>query len=289
MGRLPEPGLIYFRKDVDYYEDDRIEDLLNEYGPLGNTIYDVLLCLIYKDGYYLEFKDLDRLSLRVIRKIGNRWVRKKSFVLQVIHYCAEIGLFDKDLLNRNIITSAGIQKRYLEVKARSKVDKSKYWLIDKDGQPLLNAPINSIPVAEKGINATENGISASDIQQKKSKVNIYIYYENPELNRRFSDYLKMRENASGCKLTEGQVNGLMERLESLAPTITEKMEIINAALLGGWKNFYPVKKEKKSIVNKNHSFNNFEQRSYDFDEMELENIWRVNGGRDEKSNCNCKL
>ena len=47
MGRKPKTGLDYFPKDVDYYDDFNIMDLMNEYGPLGQTIYDVVLCMIY--------------------------------------------------------------------------------------------------------------------------------------------------------------------------------------------------------------------------------------------------
>ena len=39
MGRKPKTGLDYFPKDVDYYDDFNIMDLMNEYGPLGQTIY----------------------------------------------------------------------------------------------------------------------------------------------------------------------------------------------------------------------------------------------------------
>lgn len=35
MGRPIKAGLSYFPKDVDYYEDFKIMDLMNEYGPLG--------------------------------------------------------------------------------------------------------------------------------------------------------------------------------------------------------------------------------------------------------------
>lgn len=171
MGRKPKTGLDYFPKDVDYYDDFNIMDLMNEYGPLGQTIYDVVLCMIYHEGYYLEVPKMEQLAVKIIKTIGNRWVKKKDFVLQVIHYCAEIGLFDQDLLNQNVITSVGVQRRYKEVTVRNKVDRSKYWLIDENGQPLLNAPQNSISVTETSISATEKDISATEKRQKESKVN----------------------------------------------------------------------------------------------------------------------
>ena len=54
MPRPPKRGLDYFGKDVDFYEDFKIIDLLSEHGPVGVVIYDFLLTQIYKNGYYLE-------------------------------------------------------------------------------------------------------------------------------------------------------------------------------------------------------------------------------------------
>ena len=84
MARQPKKALDYFPKDVNYYDDDRITDLIDEYGPLGQTIYDVALCMVYKNGYYLELP-LDKLARAIVRYIGNRWIKSKDVVLQVIH------------------------------------------------------------------------------------------------------------------------------------------------------------------------------------------------------------
>lgn len=249
MGRKPKTGLDYFPKDVDYYDDFNIMDLMNEYGPLGQTIYDVVLCMIYHEGYYLEVPKMEQLAVKIIKTIGNRWVKKKDFVLQVIHYCAEIGLFDQDLLNQNVITSVGVQRRYKEVTVRNKVDRSKYWLIDENGQPLLNAPQNSISATEK--------------RQKESKVNKNIYYSNPDLNREFCLYLDMR-NHTGPTLSAEQINALKEELDSLAENDSDKLGIVRKAFGGGYKSFFPTskKKRKKSTPKpkKEETIHNFTQR-----------------------------
>lgn len=174
MARPPRKDLDYFPKDVKYYDEDynsgRIMDLLEEYGPLGQTIYDVALCMVYKNGYYLELP-LDKLARAIVRRIGNRWIKSKDVVLQVIHYCAEIGLFDKGLLQQNIITSVEIQKRYSEVTARNKVNKDKYWLLKKENAStaLISAPEISISAAETSISATETSIADATMQQRKEK------------------------------------------------------------------------------------------------------------------------
>lgn len=169
MGRRPKKGLHYFSKDVDYYDDFKIMDLMNEYGPVGQTIYDVILCIVYREGYYIEIPP-DKLAMMVVRIIGNRWIKNKDFVLQVIYYCADIDLFSKSLLLRNIITSAGIQRRYADVTVRNKVNKEEYWLLEND-QASFSASKNKIKSSESAVSATEMQINDTDIPQKKSKVN----------------------------------------------------------------------------------------------------------------------
>nr|DAY56400.1 MAG TPA: protein of unknown function (DUF4373) [Caudoviricetes sp.] len=240
---------------------------MNEYGPLGQTIYDVVLCMIYHEGYYLEVPKMEQLAVKIIKTIGNRWVKKKDFVLQVIHYCAEIGLFDQDLLNQNVITSVGVQRRYKEVTVRNKVDRSKYWLIDENGQPLLNAPQNSISATEKDISATEK-------RQKESKVNKNIYYSNPDLNREFCLYLDMR-NHTGQTLSAEQINALKEELDSLAENDSDKLGIVRKAFGGGYKSFFPTSKKRKKSTpkpKKEETIHNFTQR--EVKDCDYENLER---------------
>ena len=200
MPRQPKKGLAYFPKDVDYYDDDKIIDLLMEYGPLGQTIYDVILCYVYKNGYYLELP-LDKLATLIVRIVGNRWIKEKNLVLQVIHYCAEIGLFDKDLLSQNVITSAGIQNRYSEVTVRNKVNKEKYWLLEheKKSTAVISATFSPISVTETAISATETDITATEMQQskvnkikeKESKVNVCpggTYGQHRHVNLTIQEY-----------------------------------------------------------------------------------------------------
>lgn len=169
MGRAPKKGLSYYSKTVDYYSDDKIMDLLDQYGPLGQTIYDVILTLVYANGYYLDIPT-DKLARIIRRTIGNRWIRDINLVIQVIDYCSDIGLFNKSLLQQNIITSEGIQRRYAEVTARNKVDKSKYWLLVVR-EVSEDDTENGISATEKNISATEKPINATDIPQNKTKQN----------------------------------------------------------------------------------------------------------------------
>ena len=131
MARAVGNGLRYFPKDVDYYMDDRIMDLLDAYGPLGQTVYDVMLTMVYREGYYLEMAP-DRLARQIIRWIGSQWVESREKVVEVLGFIAEVGLIDEPLYRQGVITSAAIQRRYDEVAARRKTDRSKYWLLEAE-------------------------------------------------------------------------------------------------------------------------------------------------------------
>ena len=139
MARPRKTGLSYYYKDAHEWDDYRIIDLVDAFGPVGYAVYDVIRSEVYKNGYYLELPP-EKLALLVIREVGNRWIEDKSFVLQVVAYCGEIGLFHPALLEKSVITSAEIQRHYAEVTARSKADKTRYWLL---GQTKKEAPAAS--------------------------------------------------------------------------------------------------------------------------------------------------
>lgn len=168
MARPPKQGLDYFPKDTDFYNDFKIIDLLDTYGALGVLIYEVILCEIYKSGYYLEIP-LNKLSLIISRTIGNKWIKGgQGFVLKVIDYCADIGLFDSALLQQNVLTSFGIQRRYDFATVRNKADKSKYWLLE-ESEPKVSTPKNRVSVTETLVNATETSINDVEMPQRKEK------------------------------------------------------------------------------------------------------------------------
>ena len=172
MARPRKKGLDYFPKDVDTWDNYKIIDLVNRYGPLGYCVYDIVRDEVYKNGYYLEIP-LDRLAAIIVRKIGNRWVKDKNLVLQIIQYCADIGLFHNALLSQSVITSVGIQQRYSEVTARNKVDTTKFWLLERcDFQEALKStPKKYVSVTETQVPAAKNPIYEAKNPQKESKSN----------------------------------------------------------------------------------------------------------------------
>lgn len=177
MARPAKKGLAYFPKDVDFYQDEKIVDLGMKYGPLGLTVFDVLMTLVYREGYYLELP-LSKVGQLIVRTVGESWFRKTGMgavdlSVEVILYCAEIGLINAPLVRQNVITSVGIQKRYAAVTARNKVNLTKYWLLDNrrvDGA-LESMPKKRVSDAETPVSVTETRVSdAKTPQRKENKI-----------------------------------------------------------------------------------------------------------------------
>ena len=62
---------------IDFTKTIRSSISWTDMSPLGVTVYDCILCIVYKQGYYAEIS-LDKLSRMITRMIGNKWVKGKS-------------------------------------------------------------------------------------------------------------------------------------------------------------------------------------------------------------------
>lgn len=108
-------GLNYYNVDTDRYMDIRIRRLVKDHGCRGLAVYDYLLCEVYRvHGCFVVWDE--ETAFNVAEYLG----LKESNVFEIVRYCGVVGLFDKALLSRGIVTSASIQRRYLEMCNRSK-------------------------------------------------------------------------------------------------------------------------------------------------------------------------
>ena len=170
MARPRKAGLSYFPLDVDIFDADyKIIDLLERFGPKGFAVYIAVLCMVYREGYYLEIP-MRSLQAQLGKMIGNRWLTDKALVPDVISFCGELGLFDAGLLQQGVITSAGIQRRYREATKRNKSRIEKYRLLEAEtpgaGESI---PENPVSVTKTGVSATETPISDAKTPQRKEK------------------------------------------------------------------------------------------------------------------------
>ena len=109
MGRNRK-GLSYFPFDIDFFQDLKIRKLIRCQGGKAVTVYALLLCFIYKSGYYIWWDE--ELPFIISEQTGF----EEAYILEVIRSCMTLGLLSKELYdNERIITSKGIQKRYQSI------------------------------------------------------------------------------------------------------------------------------------------------------------------------------
>lgn len=286
MARPVKKGLSYFPKDVDFYNDYKIMDLLEKYGPIGVTVYDVILTEIYRHGYYLE-EPIDRVAANVARIIGSKWVQKR-LVSQVILDCGDIGLFERNLLQHGVMTSVGIQRRYSTVTSRNKASKEKYWLIDEDGQPLLYSPQNKISAEETEVSDAETMVNDAEIPQKERKEN--KTKQNKKIGRELQSsptqppvFRLLMLNGETYPVYQEEI----EKYQNLYPAIDVQQEYRKMI---GWIDSHPKNRKTPNGIQKfingwlsraqnsarpmeekwPNKFHNFEERQTDYDAMMMQ-------------------
>jgi hypothetical protein len=109
-------GFNYYNVDTDRYLDIRIKRLKKAFSCAGISVYDYLLCEIYRvEGCYMEWDENTAFD------VSEYFGITESLVNEVVNYCGIVGLFYMEILdNKKIITSLSIQRRATEMSKRSK-------------------------------------------------------------------------------------------------------------------------------------------------------------------------
>ncbi|WP_123053119.1 DUF4373 domain-containing protein [Clostridium sp. JN-1] len=284
MARPQKEGLEYFPLDVDMDQDDKVALIEAQHGLVGFGVVVKLLMKIYKHGYFYEWTEKQQLlfSKRVNVDINS--------LNAIINDCVKWELFDKNAFETyNVLTSKGIQRRYIEaVGRRQKVKIYKEYLLLDD----------------ETINVYKNLVIV-DINSNNEEVNANI---NPQSKVKESKVKKSKEEREGKKVSDDR-NSLSEKslelckyYETLKPgesiskhvaalnvfiktygydwckealliTISNKNSFIKEYMAKILKNWAANGKESstknvKYGCHKESTFNNFEQRDYDFKDLE---------------------
>lgn len=185
MARPIKKGLDYFNMDVSFYRDIKLRKLIRRKDGKALSVYVVLLAIIYEDGYYINYdEDLPFVLSEILGY-------EEDTISDVISYCIEVGLFDKQLYEQyNILTSHGIQERYVMVHTQCK---HKYRI--ENTYCLLNTGISSektsVSSEETHIDSEET-ISKHDTNDDNS--------EKTSVSSEFSTESKVKESKDNNSL-----------------------------------------------------------------------------------------
>ena len=168
MARPVKPGLDYFPMDTDIFSDLRIRKLIKYQGGKAVTVYALLLCSIYKEGYYRRWDE--ELPFMFSELSGY----DEAYIREAINCCLNVGLLDKALYeSEGVLTSRGIQERYLKAAARGRRTAcviSEYSLISSEETPIIaeKTPISSEETPVNSAKSTQSKVKERKINKKTS-------------------------------------------------------------------------------------------------------------------------
>lgn len=195
MGRNRKTGLDYFPFDIDTFQDIKIRKLIKYQSGKAVTVYSLLLCLIYKSGYYMRWDE--ELPFIISEQTGF----EEAYIQEVIKSCMVLGLFSKELFDKErVLTSKGIQERYCDIckQIRRKCDFSEFSLISSE---------------KTYISSEEKHINSEKSTQKKRK--------GKEINNTSSD----EEDINSSSFGKEEIDSLAESPST--PTVEPKTEKIH--------------------------------------------------------------
>lgn len=214
MARPTAKGVEYFPLNVNFINDLKVRKLLLSCGAEAIAVLIYLLSTIYKDeGYYVEIHEdeIDLIALDVNVT--------PEFVLKVINKACEVRFFDVNLYNNfNILTSKGIQERYLKITERRK---NSVVITQFD---LINVDINSVNVNNNSINVDNNSVNVyKSTQSKVKKRKVQKSTEKSLSNDSCKNVYLTQTEERDCmnkKIYELYLNGIGQ----ISPTIKERLD-----------------------------------------------------------------
>ena len=167
MSRPLKNGVDYFPLDVNL--DDKFELIEAEFGLVGFAVVVKLFQKIYGlQGYYCEWND------EVALLFGKRIGLGGNAVSEIVSASIRRGIFNESMYDRyHILTSAGIQRRYMEAVARRSgvVVEEAYLLLDHAKIPE-KVNINRVNACNNSINDGNNPQrKENQIKLNKTKLN----------------------------------------------------------------------------------------------------------------------
>lgn len=214
MARPTAKGVEYFPLNVNFINDLKVRKLLLSCGAEAIAVLIYLLSTIYKDeGYYVEIHEdeIDLIALDVNVT--------PEFVLEVINKACEVRFFDVNLYNNfNILTSKGIQERYLKITERRKNS----VVITQFN--LINVYNNSINVNNNSINVDNNPVNVykstqSKVKESKVKKSKVKSLSNDSVKNVYLTETEKRD-CMNKKIYELYLNGIGQ----ISPTIKERLD-----------------------------------------------------------------
>ena len=173
MARPKAKGVEYFPLDVGFLSDLKIRKIMLSCGASSIAVLIYIFAAIYRDeGYFMNVKDDDIALIALDTNLDTDYVKN------VINRACEVGLFSFRIYdNFRVLTSEGIQNRYLKITERRKSVKinADINLVNVDmmyTETRVNVAETPVNVAETPVNvykSTQSKVKESKVKESKVK------------------------------------------------------------------------------------------------------------------------
>lgn len=253
MARPQKEGVDYFSLDVKM--DDEVKLLEAKCGIAGFGVLIKLYQIIYDNGYYIKWTEREQLLY------SNRINADINLITDVVAECMKWNLFSKEMYSKyEILTSRGIQKRYIEATQRRKEVSfyQEFLLLDlqeKYSERVI-VNINKVIADINPINtdiSTQSKVKESKVKERKVNKSInythdfekfYSLYPNPfNKEQSFTNW----KNTLKTDTVENVMTALANYKLYLEKTgITDKQFIVRSTnFIGQHKEYKGYLKEEK--------------------------------------------
>ena len=143
MARKGKSGLDYFPMDIDFFSDEKIEFVSAKFGTISELIPIKLLMRIYRKGYFIDWDE--DVCILFSKKFGDDITF--NLLNDVVSELVKRDFFSSSMYQDfGILTSRGIQKRFLEATKRRKETQvfEEYLLLKEIDVNILNQNVNII-------------------------------------------------------------------------------------------------------------------------------------------------
>lgn len=189
MGRKTKTGLDYFPFEVDFFQDIKIRKLIKRQGGKAVTVYALLLCFIYRNGYYIQWDE--ELPFIISEQTGF----EEEYILEVIKSCVSLGLFSDTMFEEGVLTSKGIQERYQDVccslKRTTRI---------REHDLLSNSGNNRFSSEEIVISSEEIGVSSEEMPKNSVKSTQKKIKEKEKENTPYGVQKKKQDTGASCSV-----------------------------------------------------------------------------------------
>lgn len=317
MARSKQIGLTYFPFDVDFFENEKIEALSGEFGIKGELAVIKLFCAIYKNGYYLEWNDLQKMKL--LKRLPGV---SSSLLDQIIKKLVKWELLNQDIFTQHsVMTSKNIQNQFINSTKRRKDNSiNEYDLINvyiNDTSTNINVDINTASSSQSVNKSTQSKVKESKVNnntnvllkkntQKKDLVCVSenLNEEENSNSQTFKNFEEEKEKSSAKKEKELPDEFSSELRNSIffknvCEFFSQKSETLQMKVLGRMisiareKDFEEFRKQTKAYMDyknqtgeKVHRFQNF---SFEWDQDDwIDKLKKINQTKTQNGNAKSK-